>query len=338
MIKYLALLMFGVVATSLTAANPEWVPVATELLKQQKTGYGGLCGIAVDQESGHVWANLSDLGMFHSADQGMTWERASESQCKGRTESPGCFLIDPTGRSQRMVTALVYGDPISISDDSAANWKSLHAISKHIDWCAVDWSDADLRFILAIKHEASGLLLSSNDGGQSFQEVGKGYGTGWVFDRQTAVVAEAKSIERPYPRLMRTTDGGKAFRDCGQFSPVGTGSAQALPRWHDGVLYWLTDSGLIKSSDKGETWQPISTIKDAQFGPIFGRSLQHMFVLTKSGPVESNDAGATWSAPIAPPNEMNGIGGLSWLQYDPRRDTLYLMKMGSDLFRLDRKR
>ena len=48
----------------------------------------------------------------------------------------------------------------------------------------------------------------------------------------------------------------------------------------------------------------------------------------------SDDSGATWSKPIAPPKALKGVGGLTWLDYDPTRDVLYLMKMGSDLFRL----
>ena len=59
-------------------------------------------------------------------------------------------------------------------------------------------------------------------------------------------------------------------------------------------------------------------------------------MLTKAGPVESTDGGATWSPPFAPPQAMKGIGGLSWLEYDPQHDALYLMKMGSDLYRLKR--
>ena len=336
MTKLFAIVMASLITVPAFAIEPEWVPVTTELLQREKTGYGGLCGVVVDHQSGDLFANLSDRGMFRSNDQGRTWMRVSETQPKGRTETPGCWLLDPTGKSQRMVTALVYGSPISVSTDRAETWKSLHNASNHIDWCAVDWTDPDLRFVLALKHEAGGLLLASNNGGQSFAEVGKGHGTGWVFDNQTAVVAQAKSKEQPKPHLLRTTDGGKTFRSCGEFSPVGVNSAQALPKWHDGTLSWLTDSGLISTTDKAETWKQLGTIKDSQYGPIFGKSSKHMFVLTKAGTVESTDGGANWSSPLAPPKEMKGIGGLSWLEFDPQHDTLYLMKMGSDLYRLSR--
>lgn len=328
------------------AADPDWQPVLTELLKSEKTGFGGLCGVVVDHQNGDVWVNLSDRGMFHSRDQGQTWKRVSDTQPKGRTETPGCWLLDPTGRSNTMVTALVYGSPISVSSDHAVTWKQLDNKSSHIDWCAVDWTDPDQKFVLALKHEANGLLLSSTDGGLSFVEVGKGYGTGWIFNGQIAVVAEAKTKEKSKPNLMRTTDRGKTFQPCGEHSPVGTNSAQALPKWHTdvglqrhaGTLYWLVDGGLIATTDKGETWKKLGEIKDAQYGPVFGKNSEQMFVLTKAGVVESTDGGATWSKPLPPPQEMKGIGGLSWLEYDPPHETLYLMKMGSDLFRLTLKK
>jgi hypothetical protein len=320
----------------MAAADPDWQPVATDLLKSEKTGFGGLCGIVVDHQTGDVWVNLSDRGMFRSSDQGRTWKRVSDAQPKGRTETPGCWLLDPTGKSNTMVTALVYGAPIGVSADQAITWKHVDNKSSHIDWCAVDWTDSDHKFALALKHESGGLLLASSDGGKSFAEVGKGYGPGWIFDGQIAVVAEAKTKDRPKPGLVRTTDGGKTFQPCGTLSPVGTNSAQALPKWRDGRLYWLTDGGLVSTSDKAATWKIIGEIKDAQYGPIFGKNAQHMFVLTKAGLVESTDGGSTWSKPLSPPKDMKGIGGLSWLEYDPQNDVLYLMKMGSDLYRWKR--
>jgi hypothetical protein len=101
------------------AAGDGWQPVLLDLLKREKTGFGGLCGVLVDHQSGHVWVNLSDRGMFHSGDRGKTWRRVSDTQPKGRTESPGCWLFDPTGRGGTMVTALVYGSPVAVSADRA---------------------------------------------------------------------------------------------------------------------------------------------------------------------------------------------------------------------------
>jgi hypothetical protein len=322
--------------TPVATAGADWQPVLTELLKTEKTGFGGLCGVVVDHQTGDLWVNLSDRGMFHSKDQGKSWKRAGDAQPKGRTETPGCWLLDPTGKTRKMVTALVYGSPIAVSADRAATWKYLHIQSRHIDWCAVDWTDPDMRFALALKHEAGGLLLASRDGGKSFVEVGKGYGPGWVFDGRTAVVAGVKTEARSRPQLLRTTDGGRTFKPCGNYSPVGRNSAQALPKWRDGTLYWLAEEGLIATNNKGETWKKLGAVKGAQYGPIFGKDEKHMFVLTRAGVVESTDGGAAWSKPLPPPRQMKGIGGLSWLEYDPKNDVLYLMSMGTDLYRLAR--
>ena len=311
-------------------AAADWQPVTAELIRKEKPGYGKLCGVVVDHRTGHVFIDLSDKGIYRSTDQGKNWRRLGNKTLKGRTAWPGCLMLDPLGKSKKLVTALVYGEPISISPDGGDTWKTMHGKSSHVDWCAVDWSDPDMKFVLALKHESGGLLLMSRDGGKSFQEIGKGFGPAWNFDNQTAVVAEAKSKAKPKPGLLRTSDGGKTFQPCGAFH------AQALPRWHDGTLFWVVDGVLIASADKGKTWRKVSDLKGGRFGPIFGTSGKHLFVLTNTGIVESSDAGRTWSAPIALPKELAGVSALTWMEFDPIHDVLYVMKMGSELYRLKR--
>jgi hypothetical protein len=323
-------------APAFAADEPTWQPVLTELIKAEKPGFGGICGVVVDHKTGCVWVNLSDRGLYCSNGGTGPYKRVSDKQPKGRTEQPGCLMLDPAGKSKRMVTALVYGSPISISPDHGETWKFLDGKSGHVDWCAVDWTDPDMKFVLALKHEANGLLLLSRDGGKTFTEVGKGYGTGWIFDADTAVVAEAKSKDKPKPNLLRTTDGGKSWKPCGEYSPVGINSAQALPKPLDDTLYWLVDGALISTADKGATWKKVCDLKDARYGPVFGKDAKHMFVLTGAGIIETSDGGATWSKPIPAPKDLKGIGGLTWIDYDPKNDILYITKMGTDLFKLAR--
>lgn len=328
-----ALLVVGVSLVSLHAAEePVWRAVSTELLQKEKPGYGGLCGVLVDRNSGAVFVNLSDKGIYVSTDQCKSFEKRSSQAIKGRTEWPGCFQLDPTGKSKKMVLALVYGAPIGVSADEGATWKMMDGKSAHVDWCAVDWSDADMKFVLALKHEAADLLLVSRDGGKSFGEVGKGYGPAWIFDEQTAVIAQAKSKDQPKPGIVRTADGGKTFQPVAADFVAG----KALPRWHDGTLYWLVEGALIASSDKGQTWKKVGDLKDGRFGPIFGKDAKHLFVLTGAGIVESTDGAASWSKPVAIPKEMKGVSPLTWLDYDPKNDIVYTMKMTSELYQWKR--
>jgi photosystem II stability/assembly factor-like uncharacterized protein len=151
-----------------------------------------------------------------------------------------------------------------------------------------------------------------------------------VFDADTAVVAVARSKDRPTGCLHRTTDGGKTFRPADDAAPV------SLPRWHGDTLYWLADGAIIKTADRGATWAKLCDRKDGRFGPVFGKDNRHLFVLTGAGVVESTDGGGTWAKPVPVPKELNGVSPLTWLEYDPVHDVLYVMKMGSELYQLVR--
>ena len=321
------------VLLGLTAAvrAGDWQAIPLAQVTKDKPGDFGLSGVVVDHASGDVYVFVSELGLFRSTDQGKTWGRLAHGPTKGRTEQPGCLLIDPTGREMILAAATVYGGPVAagqLGDDGA--WGTVSDKSSHVDWCAVDWDSPEPKLLLALKHESGGTLIVSRDGGKTFDEVGKGYGPAYIFDKDTAVVAEAKTKDKPKPGLLRTTDGAKTFQPCGDYA------ATALPKWRDGALYWLTDSGLIRTTDQGKTWEKISDVKDARYGPIFGKDAKQMFVLTGAGVVESSDGGATWSKPVAPPADLKGVSALTWIDYDPVNDILYIMKMGSDLYRMER--
>jgi photosystem II stability/assembly factor-like uncharacterized protein len=307
----------------------DWQPMTAELIQKEKPGFGGLSGVAVDHSNGTIFIDVSDRGVFRSTDQGKTWERYTKDLIKGRTETPGCMMLDPTGKSKRILLPTVYGAPIGIGSKEEIKWQFMNAKSNHVDWCALDWTDPESKFILTLKHESGGLLLRSHDSGKTFEEVGKGYSFAWVFDANTAVVAKPKSKEQPKAEIVRTTDGGKTFQPCGEYSPV------AIPRWHEDTLYWLVTGAMIKTKDKGTTWEKVCEIKDSWCGPVFGKDAKHLLVLTKTGVIESTDGGGTWSKPIPLPN-WKGYAGLHWLDYDPKQEIFYVMKMGSDLYKLPR--
>lgn len=309
------------------AAPAEWQPVTGELILKEQPGYGGLCGVAVDHANGDVFINLSDRGLYRSADQGKTWTHLGQEIIKGRTETPGCLQLDPTGKSPRILFPTVYGGAIAVGSKAGDPWKRMHAAATHIDWCAANWTGSEFKFLLALKHESGGVLLRSSDGGASFEEVGKGYGPAWIFNENTAVVTAARTPERPKAAILRTTDGGRTFQPVSDYAPV------ALPRWRGKTLYWLVEGALVQTTDQGATWTIVADIPIPQYGPVFGKTAKDLFVLTKTGVIASTDGGATWSKPLPLP-DWKGASQLTWLDYDPIHDTLYAMKMTSDLYKL----
>src|SRR4051812_3012652 len=165
-----AVLVAAVVPGLATAGG--WQPLTAELVAKEKPGYGGLSGVVVDRATGHVFVELSDRGVFRSTDRGTTWQRIGPATFKGRTETPGCFQLDPAGTTKRLLLPTVYGGPILIGATDTNEWRTLDKASMHVDWCAADWTDPDMKFLLALKHESGGQLLLSRDGGKSFTDAG----------------------------------------------------------------------------------------------------------------------------------------------------------------------
>jgi hypothetical protein len=102
-----------------------------------------------------------------------------------------------------------------------------------------------------------------------------------------------------------------------------------------GCVFLRMEAGGVYCSPAGaenfrrvsETWGQVSALRTTD--------LKHLFVLTESGIKESPDGGATWSKPIPPPRDFV-ITGETWFEYDAAHDVLYLMKAGSDLYKLPR--
>jgi photosystem II stability/assembly factor-like uncharacterized protein len=226
--------------------------------------------------------------------------------------------------------ARVYGAPVSLLAPGSDTWQSLHQRSGHVNWCAVDWTDPERKFMIAQPHRGPQAIVS-RDGGKSFQDLTAGpLAAAWVFDNRTAVVA-MDSPDHP-KRLLRTTDAGQNFAPCGDYPSRG------LPRWRDGTLYWLVNKAMIATRDKGQTWQEVCKLADPLCGPIFGAHAKHLFVLGEGGIVESTDGGASWSKPEPIPQPVRGSPALTWVDYDPINDLLYVMKMTSDLYQMARAR
>jgi hypothetical protein len=102
-----------------------------------------------------------------------------------------------------------------------------------------------------------------------------------------------------------------------------------------GCVFFRVEGGKVYCSGAGaenfklvnETWDQVSALKTTD--------LKHLFVLTDSGIKESTDGGASWSQPIPPPRGFV-ITPQTWFEFDARHDVLYLMKPGSDLYKLQR--
>ena len=72
------------------------------------------------------------------------------------------------------------------------------------------------------------------------------------------------ALLRSGPELRRGC-GGVTWQPCGAYNVAGNNSAQALPKWQGGSLYWLVDGALIATDDQAKTWRKISDLKDGRY-------------------------------------------------------------------------
>jgi hypothetical protein len=80
-----------------------------------------------------------------------------------------------------------------------------------------------------------------------------------------------------------------------------------------------------------ETWKEVRTQAKKTHAP------KHLFVLAETAIKESRDGGATWLKPVSLPKGFV-VTSSTWVEYDASNDILYLMKPGSDLYKLARRK
>jgi hypothetical protein len=98
----------------------------------------------------------------------------------------------------------------------------------------------------------------------------------------------------------------------------------------EGKVY-CSPPGATRFKPVSETWKEVCAQAEEK-----SKGSKHLFAVSDGGIKESTDGGATWSAPIAPPKDFV-INSQTWVGYDATNDVLYLMKAGSDLYKLPRK-
>jgi hypothetical protein len=106
-----------------------------------------------------------------------------------------------------------------------------------------------------------------------------------------------------------------------------------------GCVFLLIDGRSVYCSPAGanhfklvsETWKEVRAHAEKTRDP------KHLFVLAETSIKESRDGGASWLNPISLPKGF-AVTSSTWVEYDVTNDVVYLMKPGSDLYKLARRK
>lgn len=147
-------------------------------------------------------------------------------------------------------------------------------------------------------HPAGGGNLGfqkSTDGGVSWQKVSDGVGGPVDFHSMTVSMANPDLLYGFYRLLQRSTDGGRMWEVAkGAVRPI---SLSTDPK-RESVVYAATDSGIMVSEDRGDSWRSLSSALEGgaasviAFDPAGEYALAYSLKLGGLG--KSADGGATW--------------------------------------------
>jgi hypothetical protein len=106
-----------------------------------------------------------------------------------------------------------------------------------------------------------------------------------------------------------------------------------------GCVFLLIDGRKVYCSPAGaDNFNPVSeTWKEVRAHAEKTRDPKHLLVLADTFIKESRDGGRTWLKPISLPKGFVTTSS-TWVEYDAANDVVYLMKPGSDLYKLARRK
>ncbi|MCY3019847.1 MAG: hypothetical protein NTW87_12570 [Planctomycetota bacterium] len=328
----------GIVCTTVLCAGETvaggkgtWAVISDGVIQQlEKDGKkpawpGQSAGIAADRTTGDVYMIVAGQGIWRSSDLGATFERLDGGKVGGRCETSYSLDFDPNGKR---AACFMLDGPGAMTLDGGKTWTDCKDKSRGFDNAAVDWSQENPKTIFAVRHEAGGLLLVSQDAGKTYKELGKAYKAVGVFSDQVFVATKDKE-----PGILRTTDGGATWTKVSDLVPAGL-----VARVLNGVGYWTSAQGLLVSKDKGATWAVQGSPVAAGAGPYFGKDEKQIVVVTKEGLTETTDAGQTWKAvaPLPPGYDFSKDGWFANFAWDPVHNVFYISRMGKPAMKFER--
>lgn len=329
----------GTAKSSAVQSDVKWVPISDDVVRRltdevKKIGYpGGTAGVSVDRATGDISLIVPDQGVWRSQDKGKTFARIDGGNIGGRCETGYALNADPAG--QRTAFFMLDGQS-GMTLDNGRSWSVFAQHGRGWDFGVVDWSQKIPRDILAIHHESGQELHRSDDGGKSWQLLGKDYTAVGIFDAKAYVASKGNGI-------LRSVDGGMTWTKVSDLTP--TGRTLCVLK---GVGYWIAQEGLLVSRDKGETWQAQGSRIEAAWGPFFGRDETEIALVGRrnkeTGIWQTANAGKTWNL-VAPfpefganlhpdwtPSKQWAAGWFYNFGWDWKNNLFYASRMGNPTF------
>jgi len=254
--------------------------------------------VVIDQENSQViFAGTETQGIYQSVNGGETWQPTSLRSGLIRD-----LVFNPKDSTVLYAAGSMAGTgKIFKSADSGNNWEEVYAETHsgtEVNSVVVDWYDP--RKVYAGTNV--GALLKSTDSGRSWVAVQ------WFDQSVDKVVISYRDSRELYVQLASTIhqsiNGAESFIDLkGSWESLGkVGNIHDLVVHPQGkeTIYFISSLGLLKSGDRGKSWQSISLLSYPEFRSIVSLVLdpvaeQTIYFSYDSNLYKSVNGGQNWS-------------------------------------------
>src|SRR5690349_5213223 len=139
MTKKLCALVLVLIAAPARGADADWQPVLADLLKTEKPDFGRLSGVVVNHETGCVFVNLSERGIYCSGAGARKFNPLSDQAAAGAdrkfvraiTEAKGARHGRVYGKNDSHIFELTRAGIVE-STDGGATWSKPIALPKEL--------------------------------------------------------------------------------------------------------------------------------------------------------------------------------------------------------------
>jgi len=244
-----------------TPATPSgsWVNATGNL-----AGLGSECGnmsfLSSKPDEDLLIAGIAQQGLWGSRNGGTSWSRlgtgAGSATIVNRTSD---IVYDPAHPDTFWESGIYNSNGVYKTTDDGTTLAALGSVT-HNDTVSVDFTDPQRQTLLAGGHEQTAMLYRSTNGGSSWTNIGSSLPAGMGFSSNALVIDAQTHLVGTYNYnntgtglgIFRTINGGQSWTEV--YSTAVQGHPLVM---QDGTIYWSVgnNGGLVKSTDKGQTWQ-----------------------------------------------------------------------------------
>ncbi|MBU0596615.1 hypothetical protein KJ641_00120 [Patescibacteria group bacterium] len=253
------------------------------------------------------WASREN-GLFFSYDDGKTWQQASAPLNAGFIYSSA---VHPTNKCIIFATD---GAKVYKSIDCSRSWKEVHREDRqNAKLSDIEINQFNYKIYIS---KLNGDLLVSTDLGETWTILNRFEGEAQYINGD-ATKADTLYVATKEDGLFRSDDAGKTWVSLKKVISEYP-KALKLRRFYvhptkTGVLYWVSTYGILKTTDGGDTWEPMNLFTSPGSVDIYGFAVNPQndkeiyYTTTEKGRstlYRTDDGGVTWSTKRLPTGQV----------------------------------